>query len=274
MFATVFDATAVPFRTRVITVSGTVAVTLTTGSQAVTPTAPSDILIPETSEGVSATIGNVAVDAGKFYDFLTNEALSGMTAYATYRSTEIAAYETEIKSFITALTASGSDLITDLATVGSNGLTGTYSASGAGSAVITYSNESDDDIKLAGSSTTYVYLPAGGSMTLNLAGASGSTATADSFTVATYTLSGTFALYSDKGTTANKNFAEMTVTGLSGAATGTVNASSNNVVTGVDSFGFTDQTAGTASAQVGVGPTLAADGTNTLETVTATYTAD
>ena len=257
---------------------GTVAVVLDgTGKvTSITPAAPSAVLVPETAAGVSGTIGNDVIDSAKLYDFTFNDssaAISGMNTYSAYRTSEIESYQNEIKSFVAALVSSGSDFITKLGTVGQDGLTGSYSVSGAGSATITYANATDAAIKLAGSGTTYVYLPADGSITLTLAGAAGSTATTESFTADSYTLTGTFALYSDEGTTANSNFETMTVTGLAGKAAGTVKASSNNAVTAVETFAFTDQTAGTVSAQIGVGPTLTADGTNTVETVSVSYAA-
>ena len=238
-------------------------------------TAPSVYLPEVTAKAEGVSYGTLSVDAA---DLLANinegaGASSSPYSYDAKRKENISTIEGDIKGFVTVLTGANStdklaSLVADLTAQGAVAK-GVYDSTGNGKATITFT-AGNDAVKLASdSSSKYVFLPANGTMVLELTGATSGSAASGSFAVAGYTfVSGTLRVCdTDDINDVHDAFSSITLNGVSGKATGTVKSNGATVVNGVDTLVFTDTTAGTVTASAIVAPEYGA----TAETVTADY---
>ena len=163
-------------------------------------------------------------------------------------------------------------------------VTGTYDATGAGTATVTF--KADDSplllvTKTAESNITQsIYLPANGSLVIEFAGKTGVDATSASFAIDSFKIvSGTVLACKANNLAPADTFDSITLAGITGDATGTVvsnSATSNAKVSEITTLAFTATSvdAGTAVATVkGINPEYGA----AAQSVTvdyATYVAD
>ena len=267
-------------------VKATVATDAATGLVSTYTLAGTPSYILDEANAISFTVGDVVYDADSFTNALNLDADGGAiaTTYTKYANDQDTKYQAAIDGFVTALTGeNGSDagkvtLATVLATAitdKTEGMTISYTGTAtSGSATITYKPTKDVVVANDGSSHILV-LPAESTLTVTLASASNVQAT-DSFTAATYTLSGNFNVYTaytdTETNTPNGDFTSISVTGLSGVAGGTVTGGTGDVVESIASVEFTTKTAGSASATCPVGPQLVSDGSGLVtDTVIKRY---
>lgn len=225
-------------------------------------------VLPQTAAGITLSIDGESVsDMTTAFDTLSLNYGKSRVPYtfAGFQKEKNDAYETEIKAVVTALTSASST--TKLATAyadltpaeGTVKPTGTLTGT---TATITYVNPTNGTaIQLAADSDDFIYLMPGTTLTLTLEG----TAEGTGLKVEKYTLTADKALgvYDAAGAedaNLNDNFGTLTISNLSGKASGTVATNGAGNVTGVATLAFTDMTAGVASATAAVGPALNANG--------------
>ena len=241
---------------------------------AVDSTAPV-VYLPEVATKVTGlTYGGIDVNAKYFVANLNKGATDTSPASYEYKKTaNTTAQQTAIEGFVTVLIGDNTtdklaNLVADLTKEGAVAK-GVYDSTGDGKATITFT-AGNEAVKLASDdSSQYVYLPANGSMVLELVGAEDGNAASGSFTVAKYTfVSGTLRVCdTDDINDVHDAFSSITLNGVSGKATGTVKSNGSTVVNAVDTLAFTDTTAGTVTASAIVAPQYGA----TAETVTVDY---
>ena len=248
-------------------------------------TVPTKVLLPETDAGISATLGDETVDAAKLFAILTsaNGTPSTAESYADYRATLISddasCYMNEINEFAATLFGTSDSAIAKLATLVTSkpaGFSGVYTgASTSGSATFTYTVPADTaDVSISGTTSgKELRLAEGDTLKIVLASA-GNTDAVNSFTAATFEISGTFQAYDTDA--ANDNFDEVVVAISGKLASGVTIANSNGSVASVTATTVSaSDFAGTASADIAVGPQLIQSGdevgTPVVETVTVEY---
>ena len=232
------------------------------------------VIMPDTT---SVTVDGVAVDNAKLVSVFasTKYASSNLSAdkYTTAKAYEDGCAETAKKDmntyveFLLDATKQGDNsLIKVLDAIIKNAdlkgtLTNTYtegSTTAKASAKLEYTAAAGDAFSVVGSTDKAIDIV---NLTLNLEAAS-ATATTGSFTPATFELSGTFKVYSDTGRNKpEEDFTEITLTGVTGTASGLVTGVAKEVTDLLDSKAVSDNKVVTL--------TFDADGGSTKGTVSA-----
>ena len=248
-------------------------------------TALTDQLLPAADTGISAMLGESDVDAAKLYAILTSKAgaPADMKTYDAYRASLISegadCFKNAVNTFAGTLTASSNSVFAKLASLVSSkpaGFSGVYSGSStSGSATFTYTVPANTAaVSISGSSAgDELRLAAGDTLKITLASAPNTDAV-NSFTAATFEITGTLQAYDTDA--ANGDFKEIEVAITGELAAGVTVENSNNSVGKLTATSVTaSKLAGSASADIAVGPALiqSGDGVGTpvVETVTVEY---
>ena len=248
-------------------------------------TALTDQLLPATDTDISAMLGEADVDAAKLYAILTSKAgiPADMKTYDAYRASLISegatCYKNAVNTFAGTLTASSESVFSTLATLVTSkpaGFSGVYSGSStSGSATFTYTVPAEAEaVSISGADTgEELRLAAGDTLKVTLASAPNTDAV-NSFTAATFEITGTLQAYDTDAVNADFKEIEVAITGE--LASGVTVTNSNNSVGSLTASAVTaSKLAGSASAEIAVGPALIQSGDNVgtpvVETVTVEY---
>ena len=267
---------------------GTLEVTLDTDNSLLTVDVPSTsnikMFLPDAESKVSLYYGESEVTAKADVISIMNFGVADSdnpTSYAAWRTAQTDDYEDEIGTLVTALISDSNSNIftvaaTDTATATRKDyVTTTYTAgTNGGELEITYALAEDaaDEVVIAGNGSTttndatVIKLGKGDSLTLSLTSKAGDAT--NTFTVDSYTLSGTFKVYkystADTALVAYDVIDEFNVEGLTGAVSGLtanrLDASQNANAYVSGTAASQTATDGDAWAMIAVGPARDAEG--------------